>query len=179
MIRWLEGELERQRTLNGEMRRAVADLARAFQETLALAHEAASRPRSSVESARRRVMRGTLLPSCAVLVKERGGTQAPVGVEREVRHLPHLDPAEPPVEPERRRAGDGVDRGGVPAGSADSQRERAGGGGGRGDVRREEGGAQSSLRAGAVRRRRGHDGKGLSAAQNFAGTASAWLRRRR
>lgn len=42
MIRWLQGELERQRALNGEMRRAVAELARAFQESLARAHEAAS-----------------------------------------------------------------------------------------------------------------------------------------
>jgi hypothetical protein len=42
MIRWLEGELERQRGLNGEMRRAVADLARAFQESLARAHDAAA-----------------------------------------------------------------------------------------------------------------------------------------
>ena len=41
MIRWLQGELERQRALNSEMRRAVADLARAFQESLARAHDAA------------------------------------------------------------------------------------------------------------------------------------------
>ena len=41
MVRWLQGELERQRALNGEMRRAVADLARAFQESLARANEAA------------------------------------------------------------------------------------------------------------------------------------------
>jgi hypothetical protein len=41
MVRWLQGELERQRELNSEMRRAVAELARAFQETLARAHEAA------------------------------------------------------------------------------------------------------------------------------------------
>jgi len=41
MIRWLEAELERQRALNSEMRRAVADLARAFQESLARAHDAA------------------------------------------------------------------------------------------------------------------------------------------
>ena len=40
-IAWLTQELERQRALNGEMRRAVAELARAFQETLARAHEAA------------------------------------------------------------------------------------------------------------------------------------------
>jgi hypothetical protein len=41
MVRWLQAELERQRALNGEMRRAVADLARAFQESLARAHDAA------------------------------------------------------------------------------------------------------------------------------------------
>lgn len=41
MVRWLEGELERQRAINSEMRRAVADLARAFQESLARSHEAA------------------------------------------------------------------------------------------------------------------------------------------
>ena len=41
MVRWLQGELDRQRAVNGEMRRAVAELARAFQETLARAHEAA------------------------------------------------------------------------------------------------------------------------------------------
>ncbi|HMO58846.1 MAG TPA: DUF2203 domain-containing protein [Roseiflexaceae bacterium] len=38
---WLQQELERQRALNSEMRRAVADLARAFQESLARAHDAA------------------------------------------------------------------------------------------------------------------------------------------
>jgi hypothetical protein len=42
MIAWLQGELERQRALNSEMRRAVADLARAFQESLARAHDAAA-----------------------------------------------------------------------------------------------------------------------------------------
>jgi hypothetical protein len=41
LARWLQGELDRQRALNSEMRRAVADLARAFQETLARAHDAA------------------------------------------------------------------------------------------------------------------------------------------
>lgn len=41
MIAWLNGELERQRSLNAEMRRAVAELARAFQETLARANDAA------------------------------------------------------------------------------------------------------------------------------------------
>ena len=38
---WLTRELERQRAANGEMRRAVADLARAFQESLARSVEAA------------------------------------------------------------------------------------------------------------------------------------------
>lgn len=42
LVSWLQSELERQRAVNSEMRRAVADLARAFQETLARAHEAAS-----------------------------------------------------------------------------------------------------------------------------------------
>jgi hypothetical protein len=41
MIAWLQKELEHQREINGEMRRAVADLARAFQESLARAHDAA------------------------------------------------------------------------------------------------------------------------------------------
>lgn len=41
MVRWLKAELERQRALNSEMRRVVADLARAFQESLALAYDAA------------------------------------------------------------------------------------------------------------------------------------------
>ena len=41
MIVWLQKELEHQREINGEMRRAVADLARAFQESLARAHDAA------------------------------------------------------------------------------------------------------------------------------------------
>jgi hypothetical protein len=41
LVAWLRGELEHQRELNGEMRRAVADLARAFQETLARANDAA------------------------------------------------------------------------------------------------------------------------------------------
>src|SRR5512145_2697161 len=41
MVQWLQTELDRQRALNSEMRRAVADLARAFQESLALAYEAA------------------------------------------------------------------------------------------------------------------------------------------
>ncbi|MBU6335886.1 MAG: DUF2203 domain-containing protein [Chloroflexi bacterium] len=38
---WLTRELERQRAANGEMRRAVADLARAFQESLARSVDAA------------------------------------------------------------------------------------------------------------------------------------------
>jgi hypothetical protein len=37
---YLRGELERQRQANGELRRAVADLARTFQESLAAAYEA-------------------------------------------------------------------------------------------------------------------------------------------
>lgn len=41
MIAYLRGELERQRAMNSEMRRAVADLARAFQESLARSHDAA------------------------------------------------------------------------------------------------------------------------------------------
>ena len=41
MVGWLQKELEHQRALNGEMRRAVAELARAFQESLARAHDAA------------------------------------------------------------------------------------------------------------------------------------------
>jgi flagellin-specific chaperone FliS len=41
MVAWLQHELEHQRAVNGEMRRAVAELARAFQETLARANTAA------------------------------------------------------------------------------------------------------------------------------------------
>lgn len=41
MIAYLQNELERQRAANGEMRRAVAELARAFQESLARANDAA------------------------------------------------------------------------------------------------------------------------------------------
>ncbi len=41
LIAYLQSELERQRALNAEMRRAVADMARAFQESLALSHQAA------------------------------------------------------------------------------------------------------------------------------------------
>lgn len=37
---WLHEQLDRQRQLNGELRRAVADLGRAFQESLAAAYEA-------------------------------------------------------------------------------------------------------------------------------------------
>jgi hypothetical protein len=41
MAAYLQGELERQRKVNTELRSAVAELARAFQETLARANEAA------------------------------------------------------------------------------------------------------------------------------------------
>jgi hypothetical protein len=41
MVAWLQKELDHQRALNGDMRRAVAELARAFQESLARAHDAA------------------------------------------------------------------------------------------------------------------------------------------
>ncbi len=41
LIAYLQSELERQRALNAEMRRAVADMARAFQESLARSHKAA------------------------------------------------------------------------------------------------------------------------------------------
>ena len=41
LIQYLQAELERQRAMNAEMRRAVADLARSFQETLARANDAA------------------------------------------------------------------------------------------------------------------------------------------
>lgn len=37
---WLQDQLERQRATNAELRRAVADLARTFQESLAAAYEA-------------------------------------------------------------------------------------------------------------------------------------------
>ena len=40
LIAWLRDELERQRALNGELRKAVADVARTFQESLAAAYEA-------------------------------------------------------------------------------------------------------------------------------------------
>ncbi len=39
-IAWLKAQLERQRETNGELRRAVADLARTFQESLAAAYDA-------------------------------------------------------------------------------------------------------------------------------------------
>lgn len=42
LVGYLRGELDRQREVNAEMRRAVADLARAFQESLASAHDAAA-----------------------------------------------------------------------------------------------------------------------------------------
>lgn len=41
LLGYLRGELERQRAVNAEMRKAVADMARAFQETLARANDAA------------------------------------------------------------------------------------------------------------------------------------------
>lgn len=40
LIEWLQEQLEHQRAVNAELRRAVADLARTFQESLAAAYEA-------------------------------------------------------------------------------------------------------------------------------------------
>jgi hypothetical protein len=40
LIAYLQEQLERQRAMNGELRKAVADLARTFQESLAAAYEA-------------------------------------------------------------------------------------------------------------------------------------------
>src|SRR5690349_6348245 len=40
LVAWLQDQLDRQRKMNGELRRAVADLARTFQESLAAAYEA-------------------------------------------------------------------------------------------------------------------------------------------
>ncbi|WP_097650926.1 DUF2203 domain-containing protein [Candidatus Chloroploca asiatica] len=40
LIAWLQEQLEHQRAVNAELRRAVADLARTFQESLAAAYEA-------------------------------------------------------------------------------------------------------------------------------------------
>lgn len=40
LITYLQEQLERQRAANGELRKAVADLARTFQESLAAAYEA-------------------------------------------------------------------------------------------------------------------------------------------
>jgi uncharacterized coiled-coil protein SlyX len=40
LIAWLQDQLGRQRQMNGELRKAVADLARTFQESLAAAYEA-------------------------------------------------------------------------------------------------------------------------------------------
>jgi hypothetical protein len=40
LIAWLQGEVEHQRAINGELRKAVADVARTFQESLAAAYEA-------------------------------------------------------------------------------------------------------------------------------------------
>lgn len=41
MVAYLQAELDRQRAVNAEMRRAVAEMARAFQESLARAYDAA------------------------------------------------------------------------------------------------------------------------------------------
>jgi hypothetical protein len=41
MVTYLRGELERQRAMNTELRGAVAEMARTFQETLARANDAA------------------------------------------------------------------------------------------------------------------------------------------
>ena len=40
LAEWLQEQLDRQRATNAELRRAVADLGRAFQESLAAAYEA-------------------------------------------------------------------------------------------------------------------------------------------
>ncbi|MCS6882301.1 MAG: DUF2203 domain-containing protein [Oscillochloridaceae bacterium] len=48
---WLQEQLERQRQMNSELRRAVADLARTFQESLAAAYEAGER--GDIEAVRR------------------------------------------------------------------------------------------------------------------------------
>lgn len=40
LTEWLQEQLDRQRAMNAELRRAVADLGRAFQESLAAAYEA-------------------------------------------------------------------------------------------------------------------------------------------
>lgn len=40
LAEWLQEQLDRQRAANAELRRAVADLGRAFQESLAAAYEA-------------------------------------------------------------------------------------------------------------------------------------------
>jgi hypothetical protein len=40
LIAWLQDQVDRQRQMNGELRKAVADLARTFQESLAAAYEA-------------------------------------------------------------------------------------------------------------------------------------------
>jgi hypothetical protein len=42
LIAWLRQDIERQRNVNSELRRAVADMARTFQETLARANDAAT-----------------------------------------------------------------------------------------------------------------------------------------
>jgi uncharacterized coiled-coil protein SlyX len=40
LLAWLQDQLDRQRQMNAELRKAVADLARTFQESLAAAYEA-------------------------------------------------------------------------------------------------------------------------------------------
>jgi len=40
LVAWLQDQLARQRQVNAELRKAVADLARTFQESLAAAYEA-------------------------------------------------------------------------------------------------------------------------------------------
>jgi methyl-accepting chemotaxis protein len=51
LANYLRGELERQRAINAELRSAVAELARAFQETLARANDAAEE--GNIERVRR------------------------------------------------------------------------------------------------------------------------------
>jgi hypothetical protein len=51
LVDYLRDEVERQRAMNAEMRRAVAEMARAFQESLARAHDAAQN--GDVERVRR------------------------------------------------------------------------------------------------------------------------------
>ena len=56
---WLQTELEHQRAVNSELRRAVAELARTFQETLARANEAAESGDIYLGSARGEVAQAT------------------------------------------------------------------------------------------------------------------------